>query len=118
MKRCPYCNTEKVWKNGKDHRRVQKYKCKECKKNFLDTHGTIYHGRHLLPDKIDQIVAGNCEGLGQRGLSRLFKVARETVRSLLEEAGQQIKNVNEEIVQNVPCNELQLDEMWSYIKKT
>lgn len=118
MKKCPHCNSGKVWKNGRDRKLIQKYKCKECKKDFLETHGTIYHGRQISPDKIDKIVQGNCEGLGQRQLSRLFDIARGTVKSILEEAGQQIKNVNEEIVQNVPCNELQLDEMWSFIKKT
>jgi len=118
MKKCPHCKSEKVIKNGPDRKGIQKYRCKECRKNFLETHGTIYHGRHLAADKIDQIVEGNCEGLGQRAMSKLFKVARGTVKSLLEEAGQQIKQVNEKIVQNVPSNELQLDEMWSFIKKT
>lgn len=118
MKKCPHCESEKTKKNGIGRKGVQKYQCKECKKHFLETHGTVYHRRHLLPDKIDQIIQGNCEGLGQRGMSRLFKVARGTVRSLLEDAGQHIKIVNDEIVQEVPCNEIQLDEMWSYIKKT
>lgn len=118
MKKCPHCNSQNVVKNGNSRKGIKKYICRTCTKNFLDNHGTVYHGRHLSPDKIDQIVEGNCEGLGQRGMSRLFKVARGTVKSILEEAGQQIKDVNEEIVQNVPCNELQLDEMWSYIKKT
>jgi transposase-like protein len=118
MKKCPHCKSEKIVKNGPDRKNVQKYRCKECKKNFLETHGTIYHGRHLTPEKIDQIVEGNCEGLGQRASSRLFKVARGTVKSILEKAGQQIKTVNDEIVQNIPCNELQFDEMWSFIKKT
>lgn len=118
MKKCPHCESDKIKKNGIGRKGTQKYQCKECKKHFLETHGTIYHRRHLLPDKIDQIVHGNCEGLGQRQMSRLFKVARGTVRSLLEDAGQHIKQVNEKVVQNVPCNEIQLDEMWSYIKKT
>jgi transposase-like protein len=118
MKKCPYCLSERIWNNGKDHKQVQKYKCKECKKNFLETHGTIYHGRHISPDKIDQVVHGHCEGLGIRAMSRLFKLSRDTVKDILEKAGKHVKKVNDEIVQNVPCKELQLDEMWGFIKKT
>jgi transposase-like protein len=118
MKKCPHCLTENIWKNGVDRKGIQKYKCKKCKKNFLETHGTVYHGKHFSQDFIDQIVHACCEGLGNRAIARLFKISRNTVRDILEKAGVHIKKVNDEIIQNVPCKELQLDEMWGFIKKT
>jgi transposase-like protein len=117
MNKCPYCNTDKINRNGKTLKGVQRYQCKECKKHFIETIGTVYYGRHLLPDLIDKIIHTHCEGVGIRAAGRIHNVAKNTVSDILAKAGAYVKLVNDEIMTDLPCKELQLDEMWGFIKK-
>jgi transposase-like protein len=118
MNKCPYCKTDKINKNGKTLKGIQRYQCKECKKHFIDTHGTVYYGRKLDYELIDQVVKAHCEGNGIRALNRIFGTARDTVSDIIQKAGNHAQKVNAEIMQDLPCNELQLDEMWAFVKKT
>ena len=118
MKKCSHCQSQKIKKNGKTPKSIQKYYCNYCKKNFLETHGTVYFGRQLSYDLIDKLVHLNCEGVRIRAISRLEKVSRNTVSDILEVAGVRPKAVNDEIMKDLPCKEIQFDEMWGFIKKT
>lgn len=117
MKNCPYCNTEKINKNGKTLKGVQRYQCKECKKHFIETIGTIYYGKHLTTNSIDKIIQAHCEGVGIRATGRLLDVSKNTVSKILVQAGTYVKHVHNEIMEDLPCEQLQLDEMWGFIKK-
>ena len=39
---CPYCGSKEFKKNGFTKYNLQKYRCKECKQNFVITTGTIF----------------------------------------------------------------------------
>jgi transposase-like protein len=45
---CPFCNSNKTRKQGKNHRHpdCQRYKCKKCDRRFDDLTGTILSKRH------------------------------------------------------------------------
>ena len=118
MNKCPHCQSSKIKKNGKSPKSIQKFFCNNCRKNFLETHGTVYSGRQLSCDLIDKLVHLHCEGVSIRAISRLEKVSRNTVSDILETAGNRAKAVNDIIMTDLPCKELQLDEMWGFVKKT
>jgi transposase-like protein len=46
--RCPHCESNKIGKRGKNHRRQEcrRYSCKHCGKRFDDLTGTIFMGHH------------------------------------------------------------------------
>lgn len=118
MNKCPHCQSKEIKKNGKTTKSIQKYYCNNCKKNFLDTHGTVYSGRHISYDQIDKVVNLHCEGVAIRAISRLEKISRNTISDILETAGKRAMLVNDEIMTELPCKEIQFDEMWGFIKKT
>lgn len=112
MMKCPKCNSDKTVKNGKTpNKRVQKYLCRNCNRNFLETDGTVYFGKHTEYEKIDQIVHAHCEGVGIRATGRIFDLAPYTVRSIIRQAGVQAEKVNKETLQELEPQELQFDEM-------
>lgn len=47
IKSCRHCNSEKIKKNGKNENGVQIYFCKECRKKFNPTTGTIFEGHKI-----------------------------------------------------------------------
>jgi transposase-like protein len=46
--RCPHCESNKIGKRGKNHRRQEcrRYSCQHCGKRFDDLTGTIFMGHH------------------------------------------------------------------------
>lgn len=43
---CPHCSSSMIVKNGKNRLKIQRYKCKSCKKNFSSsTFSPLYHSK-------------------------------------------------------------------------
>ena len=46
---CPYCNSNKIKKNGKALDKYQQFKCNECKKNYsIRTNTIFFHTRKSI----------------------------------------------------------------------
>jgi len=64
-----------------------------------------------------QIVQAFVEGNGIRGISRIFDIDKNTVLKYLQKAAYQSRYVTNQFVNNLHIEELQLDEMWSFVFK-
>jgi transposase-like protein len=53
---------------------------------FLETHGTLLHGKRVSVDLIVHVIGCLAEGLGIRGTARVFEVDPNTVLQWLVEA--------------------------------
>ena len=113
--KCRFCHSLDVVKSG-HVRNKQRYKCKECKKNYV----TDITSRGMsLGIKMEAIRLLK-EGMGLRGIGRILGVSATTVMvwvrnyaSIIEEMIQENKVKNIEDIEVV-----ELDEMWHYVKKT
>ena len=65
--------------------------CTSCKGYFLETHGTIFHGKQASVELIVRVLACLAEGLGIRATARVFEVAPHTVLHWLAEAAEQLR---------------------------
>src|SRR5713101_3569756 len=65
--------------------------CRSCKGYFLETHGTIFHGKRLSVELIVRVLACLAEGLGIRATARVFEVDPNTVLEWLVAAAEQLK---------------------------
>jgi hypothetical protein len=65
--------------------------CRSCHGYFLETHGTIFHGKRLSVELIVRVLACLAEGLGIRATARVFEVDPTTVLQWLVEAAEQLK---------------------------
>jgi hypothetical protein len=69
----------------------RQFHCTSCKGYFLETHGTISHGKHAEVALIVHVLACLAEGLGIRATARVFEVAPTTVLQWLVEAAEQLR---------------------------
>ena len=53
--------------------------CSQCEGYFLETHGTIFHGKRVAVDLIVRVLGCLAEGVGIRGTARVFEVDPNTV---------------------------------------
>jgi len=71
---------------------------------------------NILPrSKQVQVVAALTEGCSMRSVSRLTGVDRKTVGTLLARVGEGCEALLNETMVNLPCERLELDELWAFI---
>jgi len=73
---CPYCSSKNFKKNGMQNN-VQKYKCKECSKNFRATHDTMFYGLKKK-DKIELFISHMLQEKSLRQLAKEVEISLNT----------------------------------------
>jgi len=89
--------------------------CVVCRRYFLETLGTIFHGKRASVDLIVRVIACLAEGLGIRGTARGFEVAPNTVLQWLVEAAEQLRAFSRHVLHDVRVRQVQLDELFALL---
>jgi IS1 family transposase len=91
--------------------------CTSCHGYFLETHGTIFHGKQAEVELIVRVLACLAEGLGIRATARVFEVAPNTVLAWLVEAAEQLRAFSAHFLWKVHVNQLPLDELYAVLRE-
>jgi hypothetical protein len=70
----------------------RQFYCTSCQGYFLETHGTLFHGKQAAVERIVRVLACLAEGLGIRATARVFEVDANTVLQWLVEAAEQLQH--------------------------
>ena len=89
--------------SGRD-RRIRMVYCRTCKRSSSERKGTALERSGLPADKAVSVLDHLKEGVGVRATSRLTGVSRDTVSRLLAKAGDQAKNLHDELVAFSPTD--------------
>jgi len=71
----------------------------------------------LSTDKQIAIIAALAEGSSIRGIERMTGVHRDTIMRLGVKIGKGCMNILNEKMVDLPCDDLQLDEIWGFVGK-
>jgi transposase-like protein len=89
--------------------------CIVCHGYFLETFGTIFHGKRVAPELMVRVIACLAEGLGIRGTARVFEVDPNTVLQWLVEAAEQLRAFSRHVLYDVRVRQVQLDELFALL---
>ena len=89
--------------------------CIACRRYFLESLGTIFHGKCASVDLIVRVIACLAEGLGIRGTARVFEVEANTVLQWLVEAAEQLRAFSQHFLHDVRVRQVQLDELFALL---
>src|SRR6266851_5486272 len=89
--------------------------CIACRRSFLESLGTIFHGKRVAPELIVRVIGCLAEGLGIRGTARVFEVDPNTVLQWLVEAAEQLQAFSQHILHDVRVRQVQLDELFALL---
>ena len=95
----------------------RQFHCTSCEGYFLETHGTIFHGKRVAVELIVRVLACLAEGLGIRATARVFEVDANTVLQWLVEAAEQLRAFSRYILCDVHVKQLQLDELYAVLRE-
>ena len=89
--------------------------CVACHRYFLETLGTIFHGKRASVELIVRVIACLAEGLGIRGTARVFEVDPNTVLQWLVEAAEQLRAFSRHVLHDIRVHQVQLDEVFALL---
>src|SRR2546429_9222114 len=89
--------------------------CVVCRGYFLETLGTLFHGKRVAVELIVSVLACLAEGLGIRGTARVFEVDPNTVLQWLVEATDQLRAFSQHFLHDVRVQQVQLDELFALL---
>jgi IS1 family transposase len=89
--------------------------CTACDGYFLETHGTLFHGKRVTPDLLVWAVGALAEGLGIRAVARVFEVDPNTVLHWLVEAADHLKVFSQYFLHDIRVTQVQLDELYALL---
>jgi IS1 family transposase len=95
----------------------RQFHCTSCQGYFLETHGTLFHGKQAAVELIVRVVACVAEGLGIRATARVFEVAPTTVLQWLVEAAEQLRAFSAYFLCDLHVEQLQLDELYAVLRE-
>lgn len=93
------------------------YRCRTCRHAFSLRKGTPLEGNRIPDEKFITIATSLGEGTGGRRAARVFRVQPKVVYRIAKKLGRHAKRVLEAYLRNVECREVQLDELWSFLRK-
>jgi transposase-like protein len=93
----------------------RQFHCLGCDGYFLETHGTIFHGKQAAVELMVHVLACLAEGLGIRATARVFEVDPNTVLRWLVEAAEQLQAFSRYFLCEVHVRQVQLDELYAVL---
>jgi transposase-like protein len=96
-------------------RRWRQLVCLGCRSYFLETHGTLFHGKQVDPDTLVWALAALAEGLGIRAVARVFEVDPNTVLGWLVDAAEHLEAFSRYGLQDVHVEQVQMDELFALL---
>lgn len=96
-------------------RRWRQLVCLSCKRHFLETHGTLFHGKQVDPDKLVWAIGALAEGLGIRAVARVFETDANTVLRWLVEAADHLEAFSHHFLYDLDVEQVQMDELFALL---
>jgi transposase-like protein len=96
-------------------RRWRQRVCLGCKRHFLETHGTPFHGKQAQPDKLVWTIAALVEGLGIHAVARVFETDPNTVLGWLVEAADHLEAFSRHVLRDLVVEQVQMDELFALL---
>jgi insertion element IS1 protein InsB len=107
---CPQCSsTKKIVKNGFTRYSVQKYICKNCKRQFIDRKFLIYKKPFNQPKRDAEIIRHLERGNGVRDIEYIMQVSRSSILNIISKLAL-IITPKKRVYKSI-----QIDELWSYV---
>jgi IS1 family transposase len=96
-------------------RRWRQLVCLGCKRHFLETIGTLFHGKQVDPDKLVWAIGALAEGLGIRAVARVFETDPNTVLGWLVEAADHLEAFSHHFLHDLDVEQVQMDELFALL---
>lgn len=107
-----------VVKRGKKPNGTLNYTCTACGRCFVRTAGTIFYRSRIRRKEAKQLANLLVEKIGIRGISRVTTRNKNTIMLFTDKLAYRCKQANEFLLKDVKLSPIEVDEIWTFIKKS
>ncbi len=93
------------------------FRCNLCQRTFSETQDTVFFDLRTPEEKVMMALKMILVRVDLSGICFVLGVTEETVLEWLRRASQKAQEINEHLLRELPVTQVQLDEMWSFIKR-
>ncbi len=111
---CQICNTP-AKRFGKDRNGLQRFRCRTCKKTFLEPHKRPLDDMRLPIEKAVSVIQHLVEGCSIRTTERITGVEKRTILTLLALVGCRSEQFMSQRIHKLPVKDVSCDEIWGYV---
>lgn len=101
---------------GKTRDGHQRYRCRTCRKTYSERPERPLGSMRLDKDRALLCLHMLCEGSAVRAIERVTGTEKKTILSLLCRVGEGCERMLAERVKDVPVQDVQADELWTYVR--
>jgi len=94
------------------------FRCSECERPFSETRDTVFFDLRTPEDKVMMALKMLLVKVGLSDIGFVLGVTEDTVLEWLRRAAQKAHEINAHLLRDLPVTQVQLDEMWSFIRPT
>ena len=93
------------------------FQCTKCGTPFSETRDTVFFDLKTPEEKVMMALKMLLVKVDLAGISFVLGVTEETVLAWLQRAAHKAAEINAHLLRDLPVTQVQLDEMWSFIKR-
>jgi IS1 family transposase/transposase-like protein len=93
------------------------FQCTKCGTPFSETRDTVFFDLKTPEEKVMMALKMLLVKVDLAGISFVLGVTEETVLAWLQRAAHKAEEINAHLLRALPVTQVQLDEMWSFIKR-
>lgn len=106
-----------IVKRGRKKNGNLNYTCTICGRTFVRTAGTIFYRSRIKRKEAKQIANLLVEKNGVRSIGRITDRNRNTIMNFTDKLSAKCRQVNEFLLKDVKLSAIEIDELWTFIKK-
>jgi len=99
-------------------KRFRQLACRECGKTFSENTGTPFYGIHTDRERVVQALKMVVERGSMRGAARAIGVDKDTICEWVKKASEHAKTFSEYMVKDLHMTAIEVDELWTTVKKS
>src|SRR5437660_4864172 len=113
---CHNCSTlcKKFGKFGP--KRIQRYRCKQCKRTFSEEQDKPLDDMRISLERAEMCLKLLLEGMSIRSIQRVTGLHQETILNLLVLAGERCDKLMRDRIKDVAVKDVEADEIWGFCK--
>src|SRR5712692_8482697 len=113
---CHNCSSicKKLGKFGP--KRIQRWRCKQCKKTFSEAQDKPLDDMRISLDRAEMCLKLLLEGMSIRSIQRITGLHQETILGLLVLAGERCEKLMRDRIKGVAVKDVEADEVWCFVK--
>ena len=96
---------------------VRNFLCRSCGKSFCERSETAFYDLRSPEEKVLLALGLVVRGMALRAVAGALDVKLDTVRFWLTQAAAHADKVNDMLVRNVHVDRVELDELWTFVRK-